>query len=369
MAEPTRRQMRKRILLNIIWLFCLSFMITGCKEKTEVVDMLRSIKTITVNEQSTGQLLKFSGLVAAVDFSGLSFEVNGHVLSMQVDIGDRVEKGQVLAELDPEPYLLEVDEAQAALKKTKDNVTKTKAQYDRQKRIYEQGAGAKSNLEVAEYDYNSALSQVSYQEAKLKSAERNLQKTKLLSPYDGTIASRSVEPNEEVAAGKEILEINATGKMEVQLDVPETSINMINTETPVTVTFPTLPGESVQGLITDIGTAAFKANSFPVKVELINPNKEIKPGMTAEANLKTESSSGVTGYKIPLQAILPNKNSNEGVVFIFDTQTSTVKETLVHAKGIDNKMAVVNKGLKPGDIIAVAGISFLADGMEVKLMK
>ena len=131
---------------------------------------------------------------------------------------------------------------------------------------------------------------------RLDLAKRNLRKTKLLSPYDGTIAWRSVQPNEEVQVGQKVFEINATGKMEVQLAVPETTIDRIHIDDAATITFPTLPGESTKGRISYIGSAAVEANAFPVKVELIDPNKKVKPGMTAEANLIVKDENRKPGY-------------------------------------------------------------------------
>jgi RND family efflux transporter MFP subunit len=148
--------MIKQTLKRMVWLLCLSVALTACKEKTEIIEVVRAIKTITVKEQETEKILKFSGQVAAVDSSGLSFQVSGQVASVEVDIGDRVKKGQVLAVLDPEPYQLEVDATEAELVKAKDNVTKTNAEYERQKRIFEQGAGAERYVEVTEYQYKAA---------------------------------------------------------------------------------------------------------------------------------------------------------------------------------------------------------------------
>ena len=136
--------MTKQTLKRMVWLLCLSVALTACKEKAEIIEVVRSIKAVTVKEQSTEQILKYSGLVAAVDSSDLSFEVGGQVESVFVDIGDQVENGQVLAALDPEPYQLEVGKNKAELKKARDNVTKTKSQYERHKRIFEEGAGAES---------------------------------------------------------------------------------------------------------------------------------------------------------------------------------------------------------------------------------
>jgi RND family efflux transporter MFP subunit len=361
--------MTKQTFKAMVWLLCTFIGLTACKEPPEIVEIIRAIETVTVKEQAPRQTRKLSGLVDAVDSSDLSFEVGGQVESVAVDIGDAVKKDQVLAVLDPEPYELKVAEIQAQLVKTRDNVTKTKLEYERQKRIFEQGAGAKRFVEISEYSYKAARSEVKVQMAKLDNAKRDLSKTKLLAPYDGTIAWRSVEPNEEVYVGKKIFEIDAKGKMEVQLAVPETTIDRISIGDSTTVTFPTLPGESVKGRISYIGSAAVRANAFPVKVELIDPKGNVKPGMTAEANLSIEDVNLNPGYLVPLQAILPAPEANRGFVFVFDAETSTVKKTPVSFRGTQLKKALVDDGLAAGDIIAVAGVSFLADGLEVKLMK
>jgi RND family efflux transporter MFP subunit len=361
--------MTKQTLKWMVWLLCISVALTACQKEPEIVEVVRAIKTITVKEQETEKILRFSGQVAAVDSSGLSFQVGGQVASVEVDIGDRVKKGQILAVLDPEPYQLEVDAIKAELVKARDNVTKTKAEYERQKQIFEQGAGAKRYVEVAEYNYKAARSAVNFQVARLDQVKRDLRKTKLLSPYEGIIAWRSVQPNEEVRVGQKILEINATGKMEVELAIPETTVDRIHIDDPATITFPTLPKESTKGRISYIGGAAVKANAFPVKVALIDPNEKVKPGMTAEATLTVKDENRKPGYLVPMQAVLPSAEPDRGHAFVYDTQTSTVKKTPVHSHGTENKKVIVDEGLAAGDIIAVAGVSFLADGMEVKLLE
>jgi RND family efflux transporter MFP subunit len=362
--------MKKNMLTGIVWLLCMSVVLVGCKEKAEIIEAVRSIKTVTVKEQSAEKIFKYSGYVAAVDSSDLSFEVGGQVMTVFVDIGDQVEKGQVLAVLDPEPYRLEVEAIKAELKKARDNITKTKSQYERHKRIFEEGAGAESWVEVAEYNYKAARSAVNLQRARLDLANRDLRKTKLLSPYDGTIAWRSVQPHEEVQAGRKVFEINASGRMEVRLAVPETVIDLINIDDPATITFPTLPGEFAGARISYIGSAAVQANAFPVKVELTDPKLKVKPGMTAEANLITKKDGNRgAGYLVPIQALLLTQEHSQAYAFVYDPQTSTVKKTSIRAIGTEQKKAIVIEGLSNGDIIAVAGVSFLADGMEVKLLK
>lgn len=364
-----RCNMTKQALKIILWLVFILITITACKEKPEIVEEIRAVKTITVREPAASQIRKFSGIVHAVDSSSLSFEVSGQVETVNVDIGDHVKKGQVLAVLDKEPYRLEVDAAQAELVKAQANVVNTKEEYDRQKRVYDQGAGAKGRVDLAEYNYKAAQSAVDYQTASLNLAKRNLRNTTLMAPYNGSIAWRSVNPHEEVQAGQKVFEIDAKGALEVQLAVPETTIHQIHINGPAIITFPTLPGKSVKGSISYIGSAAVKANAFPVKVELIEPPAKISPGMTAEATLVLTDEARDTGYLVPLQAILPAKDAMQGYAFVYDPKTSTLKKTRVRTRGGRKNMSIVEEGLSAGDIIAVGGVSFLADGMKVKTME
>jgi RND family efflux transporter MFP subunit len=358
-----------RFLVRILCLAIIAVAVTACKEQVEIVEQIRAIKTITISELATGQVRKFPGIVKATDSSDLSFEVSGMVETVDVDVGDPVRKGQQLAVLDKEPYQLDVDAAEAELVKAKARVVNTKEEYERQERIYSKGAGSKSWLEKAKYDYDAAQSQVNYQISKLDLAKRNLRKTVLTSPYDGNIAWRSVEPHEEITVGQKVFSIDAKGALEVYLAVPETTKHRLHKGTPATVKFPTLPDLSVTGSISYIGSAAVEANAFPVKVGLIEPPENIDPGMTAEVSLVLEYDSQITGYRVPIQAILPGKEVRQGHAFVYDPETSTVRKTLIRIIGSERNMSIVSEGLSAGDIIAIAGVSFLADGMTVKLME
>jgi RND family efflux transporter MFP subunit len=358
-----------RLLIKILFMAIIWVAVTACKEKIEIVEEVRAIKTITVSELATGQIRKFSGIVMATDSADLSFEVSGKVETVDVDVGDPVRKGQLLAVLDKEPYRLDVDAAQAELVKAKANVVNTKAGYERQERVYSQGAGAKSKLDRAKYNYNAAQSQVNYQIAKLNLAKRNLRKTMLTSPYNGHIAWRSVNPHEEINVGQKVFAVDAKGALEVHLAVPEATIHRVHIDASATISFPTLPTHSVKGHISYIGSAAVKANAFPVKVVLIEPPANINPGMTAEVSLVLKDDSQVTGYLVPVQAILPTKEAMQGYVFVYDPDTSAVRKMPIRILGEERNMMTVSEGLSAGDIIAVAGVSFLADGMKVKLMK
>jgi RND family efflux transporter MFP subunit len=238
-------------------------------------------------------------------------------------------------------------------------------------RVFEQGAGTQNKLDQAKYDYDAALSSHAYNVSQLKLAERNLSKTCLIAPYEGYISARYVEPHEEIQTGQQVLDIDAVGEMEVVLAIPETTISQIHTDTPATVTFPTLPGKSVTGDITEIGSAAIMANAFPVKIALMDPPAAINPGMTAEASLILFKEGQSTTFLVPLQSLVPSEKLGHGYVFVYDPENSIVKKTPVRISsgGAGRNMMVIEEGLAAGDIVAIAGVSYLIDGMEVKLLE
>ncbi|MCZ6665263.1 MAG: efflux RND transporter periplasmic adaptor subunit, partial [Gammaproteobacteria bacterium] len=135
---------------------------------------------------------------------------------------------------------------------------------------------------------------------------------------------------------------------------------------PVTIRFPTQDMCVCKGRITEIGSVAGKANAFPVKAVLSEPPKTVRSGMTTEVAILLETKALSAGYMVPLAAIAPGKKEREGFVFVFDEKSSTVKKIAVKAKGVQENMVALD-GLKPGSIIAIAGVNFLVDGQKVKL--
>ena len=354
---------------HILCFGAMLLLLGACAEEQQIVEEIRSLKTITVGEAITGRVRKFSGIVRAVDRSALSFEVPGNVLIVNADIGDKVDKGQVLAELDKEPYELEVQKAEAELVTARAKLKNNEADYNREKSIFDQGAGSQKRLDKAEFEFNEAKASVEFAVSKLDLAKRDLRKTVLYAPYDGSIGARQVEPFVDVQRGQKLFEIEAKGEHEIRVGIPETIVHMLTLDTPVTASFPTLPGNTTQGKITDIGTMAGEGNAFPILVRLVDPPPQVRSGMTAEATFDLKGADFPDGYLIPGTAISPTEEPNRGFVFVYQPDTSTVKKTPVRWLGVRNNMPVVSEGVSPGDILAVAGVSFLSDGMKVKLME
>lgn len=343
--------------------------LNGCSKEEQIVEEIRSIKTVTVRELASGQMRKFSGIVKAAESSALSFEVGGQVEKVLVDIGDKVKKEQILAVLDKELYELQLKSAEAEAVRARANLTNKKADYAREEAIFKEGAGSQKRLDQAKFGYREAGAGVRVASSKLDLARRDLRKTTLYAPYAGSIGKRMVEPHMEVAVGQPLFEIDAVGDMEVQVNIPETVVNLLAVGLEASVVLTVQPDKKLAGTVSYIGTMAQKANAFPVKVALREPPADIQSGMTAEVTFLLQEQDGQAGYLLPPQAFMLGKEPGSAFVFLYDAANSSVKKTSVRLSGAQNNQAIVTEGLTEGDIVVVAGLGFLSDGQQVRLME
>ena len=358
--------------LNLFMTIFVSIILSACRqEPPPPVEAVRAIKTITVNEIASGRIRKFSGVVEAADKSSVSFEVSGNVQEVRVNVGDKVSKGDVLAVLDKSDYELNVKAAEAALGRSQAQFKNSSNDLERLKRIakLDPGAVSEARLDNVGAEYTSNKQQVEFRKSQLNLAKRDLDKTVLRAPFDGHIAERLVEPFYEVTRGQRLFDIYMEGAMEAAVSIPESEIHGVYLGLDSEISFPTLPGKVYKGIVTEISKVAGTANAFPVKVTIEGDLDRIRPGMTAEVVIMLAGDAAETSYLVPVIAAAAGDSSAKAFVYVFDQETSTVKKTPIEADGIRDNDIVVTKGVKAGDIIAVAGVSFLEDGQKVKLME
>jgi RND family efflux transporter MFP subunit len=352
----------------------LSFLlaISACREAPPPPpERIRAIKSITVSEQAAGKLRQFSGVVEAADSSSISFEVAGNVREVSVDVGDRIKKGQVLAVLDKRTYNLNVKAAEAELGRAKVQLADKRNDLDRFQRINKQDPGAVSQaaLDQSQAAVDSALQNVQFTKSQLKLAKRDLDKTVLRAPFDGVIANRYIDAFNEVARGQKCFDTFELTGMEVAISIPEDAIDDIQMDQEGEIQFSVFADRTYHGKVTEISKVAGTANAFPIKLTIKDPDQRIRPGMTARVTLLLAGDDEKAAYLVPLSAIAQRGDTTKGFVYIYDSQTSTVKKTQIESGSVRGNDVVITGGIKKGDIIAVAGVSFLEDGQEVKLME
>jgi RND family efflux transporter MFP subunit len=346
--------------------------LSACREAPPPpVERIRAIKTFTVDELASGKIRKFSGVIEAADSSSISFEVSGNVREVNVDVGDKIKKGQVLARMDKRTYKLNVKAAEAGVGRAKVELADKRNDLDRFQRINKQDPGAVSQaaLDNSQAAVDGAIKNVQFSKSQLKLAQRDLEKTVLRAPFDGVIANRYVDPFTEVARGKKLFDVYENTGMEVAISIPEDVIGDIYMEQKGIIQFAVIADKPYHGVVTEISKVAGTANAFPIKLTIEDLDDRIRPGMTAQVTLELAGADEESVYLIPMSALSQRSDTTKSWVFVYDATTSTVKKTSVVGTSVRQNDVVISGGVQAGDIIAVAGVSFLEDGQKVKLME
>lgn len=335
----------------------------------------RAIAWERVSSSPSGQERVISGIVTAIDFTRLAFEVGGTVETVEVNLGDVVEKDQVLARLDPEPFQLAVSNAEAGLAEAEALRAQALATYERYAEVADTGAISAQELDQSVAMRDSRQSQFDASRSRLNLARRDLRRSVLRAPFRGAISSRQIDPAMEVASGQIAFEMDsAESGLRVEVQMPETLIPSVRQGDEVQVTFPSIaapgPGQRSAAVVAEVGTRAGVGNAFPVRVDLREPPRGLRPGMTAEVSFslaRDELGVGFDGFLIPVAAAYPEQGSGFSV-FVYDPESSTVSKRPIRTGGVRENSIAVLEGLAAGDIIATAGVSFLRDGQQVTLL-
>lgn len=357
-----------RILLTII---LATFLLSCSESKVTTEKAVRPIAWTKVTESSLQQLRTLSGIVAPVEATSLSFEVMGKVQSVDVKLGDTVQKGQILAQLNHRSFELSSRSAQAELDKANSALVEAKNSYIRYEQLIKQGLVSQSGFDIAKANYDSSKSAVGVAQAQLDITQKNLQDSTLTAPYNGIITKRLIEPSQQIGAGQAAFEIEGKHGLEVNVMVPETLIRELQQNTIIPVRFPVLIQTEMLGRIAEIGTRAETANAFPVTVVLQGENPLLRAGMTAEVDFTFEG-VGKTGYQgvtisVPFTALQAGVNQ-KSYVFVYDKDKQTVQQRQVQTENVLNNIVFISSGLENGEIIATAGVAFLRDGQKVTLL-
>jgi RND family efflux transporter MFP subunit len=328
---------------------------------------------MSVSESVVDEQRVLSGILVARDDSQLGFEVGGTVQSVEVEMGAAVQRDQVLASLDPEPFELAVRNAEALHAGQKAFLADARADNVRAMALFKEGVISVAERDRARARFESTESRVEAAAAQLELSKRDLRKSVLKAPFAGSISVRNIDPAMELSPGAIAFEIDSReGGMQAQVQVPESMMPHVQAGKTVHVTLPAVGDEVFEATVSEVGTRSSAGNSFTVKANLSEHQDKFRSGMTAEVRFSYARFVGdtpnVDGFMIPLSAVLP-EGKRGFAVFVFEPETSTVRRQPVSTAGVRDNDIVVRSGLSEGDILAIAGVSFLRDGQTVTLMQ
>ena len=324
--------------------------------KKDFQNILRPVRTVSVESLRAIDKV-YTGVVEADEYSDLAFKVSGPLVAMNVDAGQRIKKGTVVAAIDPLDYELQFEANKAAY------VTAA-SQMERNKNLLSMQAISKQEYEVGEANYMKA-------KTIYETSRDNLGSTRLTAPFDGFVERKYVENYQKVQPGEPVIRLVNPYKLSVGFILPETSVGLIRLPVRMSVEFDTYKGMWFNARIKEVVDASPDGNGVPVKLAIDDKRFEqgkltIYPGFSCRINMEVENSAP-DNYVVPLSAVFKDLETDEMSVWLFDASTSTVKRQKVAGDQLFGRdQILIRSGLKNEDTIVVAGGDYITEGVKVK---
>jgi len=380
---------------------------------------LTSVTVEKVKRRDITELVSASGKIQPEVEVKISPDVSGEIVELYIKEGQQVKKGELLCRINPELYESSRDRMEASVNTAKANLSNSNARlvqakatfvnlettYNRNKKLFEQGAisqadydnssaqynAAKADLEALQQTIRASEFNVANAMASLKEAKENLGRTSIFSPVNGRVSKLNIELGERVVgtsqmAGTELLRIADLNEMEVLVDVNENDIVKVHLNDSVDISVDAYLGKKFNGLVTEIANSATNINNnsgtdqvtnFQVKIrigresylQLINENNPapFRPGMTATVDIKTRTEKNV--LSIPIQCVTQRTDTSAAsnkkekvadienkipILLVFINSNGKAEVRPVKTGIIDNNYIQILEGLKEGQEVITA---------------
>ena len=358
--------MTSRLLLGLL------LALTGCKGKPKKESAgPRPVKTMTIESSASAAARTFAGATKAGGESRLSFKVGGALRKLPATVGTRVKAGDVIAEIDARDYAIQVREAGAALAQAAAQARAAKATYGRVRRLYENRNASAKDLDSARARAHSARALVAAASERVKLARSQLSYCKLRAPSEGTIAAVPGKVNENVRPGQVIAVLNSDALPEVTIAVPESMISGVRKGSGAKVHITALGDGVLRAKVSEVGVVATNSTTFPVTVRLSKANDQVRPGMAAEVTLSLSRRRGkrVPTIIVPAHAVLEDQRGRYVFVAeVGDGDIAIVKRRTIKTGKLGPYGIPVTSGVKAGDQLIVAGLRFVENDMNVRVL-
>lgn len=350
--------MKDRIMTSVLVLL-ITLGVGACsqEEALEKEPVVRPVKTMLIEDALLAGSRNFPGKVYAAQRAQISFRVAGKLQKIHVKEGDSVEKGQLLAELDPSDFKITLNNRQATY-------NRTKADYSRGKELVKDGYISRSQYDKMLADFNTAKSN-------LDQAKQELKYTKLYASFSGLIAKRYVDNFEEVQAKQDIFNLSDTSAIEVKISVPEMMMQRAQDAKGEVKAFAVFAKKQFPLTLKELSAKADQqTQTFEVTFVMPQPKDiTLLPGMTTNVVVQApKGSKAEAKFLLPISAVKGAIDMSP-TIFVVDPKTSTLLARQVKVGSMQGEQIFVTDGLELGDRVVTAGVSFMREGDKVTLMK
>jgi RND family efflux transporter MFP subunit len=345
----------------------------GCSDKKEEAkdQPVRGLRAYKVSERAENRVRRFPSILQPADVSVLSFEIAGQLKAINLQAGQKVQLGDVLAETDPRSLQAQVEQASAGVQQAEAQAVNAEADFQRKEELLKKGVTTQAIFDQSKATALSAQAQLEQARRQLALVNHNLDRSKLLAPFSGTIARVEVKSFAQVAAGQPVVTLYSDDRFEIPFVVSAATLQSLSIGQRVEVKVADLPDLSLTGKIKELGSKAEQVSAFPVVVRLEDSIAGLNAGMSVEVAIEEPLIGGGKGFLLPLTVLYPEGGKdvkNVATVFVYDEPSSAVKKRQITVGGVRDNNLVVTAGVAPGDLVASAGVSYLVDGQKVKLL-
>ena len=352
--------------LSLAAIAAAALVLSACSKPAPPEEPIRAVKLITVGASNIASGSEFSAEVKPRVESRLGFRVAGKLIRRNVEMGQTVKAGQVLAQLDPQDYKLAAEAGRAQVAAAATNRDLAAADFKRFKELRDQNFISGAELERREATLKAAQAQLDQAQAQLSSQGNQAAYTTLVADVSGVVTAVSAEAGQVVAAGAPVVQIAQDGPRDVVFSVPEDKAPAIKVGSDVAVKV-WASHVSVTGLVREVAASADPVTrTFLVKVAL-QAKDNLALGTTVTAVPKALDRSGTQVIKLPTSAF--HQTGKTSAVWVLDAGSMTVKLQPVVIATADGNEVVVSGGLEPGMQVVAAGVHVLSPGQKVTIYK
>ncbi len=361
------------IFHRLVFVLCAAFLAMGCAEPDQpYVPGPRPVQTVTVEAPRDHIARSFSGIAQAARDTALSFRIAGVLQELSVQVGDRVQAGEPIAELDSRDVELKVLEVEALTAQAQAAFTQARADYQRVRGLYEVGSVSRSDLDQAQAGFETTRAQLVAVNKNLDQARLNSSFTRLVAPTAGSISQVPVENFQTLQAGQPVAVLSTDEDLEFEAGIPDRLIHQLRIGDPAEVVFDVLPDKAFPAVVSEVAVTTGPLSAFPITLRLEEPTQRIRPGMIGSVRLNLPNNANTDSVEsftvIPPEAVF-GLSTGEQMVWLVDPDSKTVHRRQVTVGRLVPEGLQILDGLAGGEILVTRGVHRLEEDQEVRILE
>ncbi|MBL4816105.1 MAG: efflux RND transporter periplasmic adaptor subunit [Shewanella sp.] len=312
----------------------------------------RPVQVMMLASTQQTNIKHFSGVLEATQTANLAFRVPGTIQIILVNTGDSVEKGQVLARLDPHDYQVNVVELQARLAEANAAHRLAKVELERVQQAIADDAISKVNLDRAQSGYRRSLAMVDVVTQNLQKSQDALDYTELKAPFSGVIGSKSQQEFEQTSPGTSLFSLHQPNELKAVIDVPENLMSQLALDQRVLVNWHGAK-TSLNARLSSMATLADPIKQTYTVEFIIDQVTNALPGKAV--NVAVSFNNNSASYCVPYAALI-GEDADKSVYVI---KEGIVLEKAVTLESLRSNSVCLSGELHTGDAIVTAGVHYL----------